>query len=594
VVKGSLARKLIVAVGMLIVVGWAVSWYVLISEGRRNLINSAIEYTTSHSDLVKKSVHYSMLTFHRDAIREIVGNIGRKEDIEGIRIFDRKGAVFYSSMPGEIGRRVDRSSFACRGCHGDPEKPAETLLGRKQWTIYTGNKGHRVLTFIDPIYNEPSCYTAPCHAHVREQKVLGILETDFSLSAVDKTIQRQTAIITVYAVLFIGISALVFYLILRRFVLSPVSVLSDAMEKVEAGDLSRTVDISSRDEMGRLGGTFNMMLKELEKAREKAENWAQMLGDEVAKKTGELKKSQEKLIQAEKLASLGRLTSDVAHEIRNPLSAIGGFARRLHKIVVNEKEKEYAGIVVTEVDRLEKILRDVLTFSRDAKFHLERHRVEDVVRDTLKIYQDLCDEQSVSLVVDTEDDLPDILIDCDQVRQALGNLITNAIDSMPGGGTLTVKAGREELYGVTFVFLRVSDTGSGIPDEKLPLIFEPFFSTKETGHGTGLGLSITRKIMEEHGGFIKAESSMDEGSTFSLYFPYQGPEESEKINCWEYMQCGRDKDATIKCPAYPHFGRVCWAVAGTFCEGKIQGTFAQKCEDCTKCAFYQKRTKGEV
>jgi hypothetical protein len=180
------------------------------------------------------------------------------------------------------------------------------------------------------------------------------------------------------------------------------------------------------------------------------------------------------------------------------------------------------------------------------------------------------------------------------VRQALGNLITNAIDSMPGGGTLTVKAGREELYGVTFVVVSVSDTGTGIPEDKLPLIFEPFFSTKETGHGTGLGLSITRKIMEEHGGFIKAESSMGEGSTFSLYFPYQGPEESQKINCWEFMQCGRDKDATIKCPAYPHFGRICWAVAGTFCEGKVQGTFAQKCEDCKKCAFFQKRTEGEV
>jgi len=592
--KGSLARKLIVAVGMLIIVGWAVSWYVLISAGRRNLINSAVEYTASHSDLVKKSVHYSMLTFHRDAIQQIVGNIGRKDDIEGIRIFDSKGEIFYSSVREEIGRRVDRDSFACRGCHGDPDSPAETLLGRKQWTIYRGKEGHRVLTFIDPIYNEPSCLTAACHAHSQKQKVLGILETDFSLLSVDKAIQRQTAVITVYAVLFIGVSAIVFYLILQRFVLKPVSILSDAMEKVETGDLSRTVEIHSKDEMGRLGRTFNMMMAELERARKKLESWAQTLEDEVAKKTAELKQSQEKLIQAEKLASLGRLTSDVAHEIRNPLSAIGGFARRLHKIVTGEKEKGYAGILVTEVDRLEKILRDVLTFSRDAKFHLERHGVEDVVRDTLKIYQDLCNEQSVSLIVERGDDIPDILIDRDQVRQALGNLITNAIDSMPGEGTLTVKTELEELHGISFVVVRVSDTGTGIPDEKLPLIFEPFFSTKETGHGTGLGLSITRKIMEEHGGFIKAESSMGKGSTFSLYFPYQGTEESQKTNCWEYMHCGRDKDATIKCPAYPNFGRICWAVAGTFCEGKVQGTFAQKCEDCKKCAFFQKRTKGEV
>ncbi len=121
----------------------------------------------------------------------------------------------------------------------------------------------------------------------------------------------------------------------------------------------------------------------------------------------------------------------------------------------------------------------------------------------------------------------------------------------------------------------------------MSLIFDPFFTTKEIGRGTGLGLSITRKIVEEHGGFVKAESAKGKGSVFNLYFPQQSDEESNEIKCWEYMKCGRDKDATTKCPANPNFGRICWAVAGTFCEGKVQGTFAQKLEDCRKCDFYQ-------
>ena len=100
--------------------------------------------------------------------------------------------------------------------------------------------------------------------------------------------------------------------------------------------------------------------------------------------------------------------------------------------------------------------------------------------------------------------------------------------------------------------------------------------------------------MEEHGGFIKVESDIETGSTFSLYFPYQTDAECMKISCWEYMNCKRDKDATVKCPAYPHFGRMCWAVAGTFCEGKAQGTFAQKYEDCRKCEFYQKMIQKET
>ena len=590
----SLAGKLIIAIGLTIIIGGGISWYVLIYNEKHVLNKNAVQHTASYSELIKKSTRYSMLTFHRESIQQTIDSIGSTEDIKRIRIFDSKGKVFYSSRHEEIGQMVDRSSPACIGCHSDPERPSITLTSKNQWTIYKSKDGYRILTFIDPIYNEPSCYTAACHVHPQEQRVLGILETDFSLSSADQIIKKQTIDTTIYAVVFMLASSIILYSVLQRFVLKPVSVLSNAMKKVAGGDLKQMVAIVSQDEMAILANAFNAMIEELHAAREKMENWTQTLENEVAKKTEELRKSQDKLIHAEKLASLGRLTSDVAHEIRNPLSAIGGFARRLNKIVTGEKEKEYANIVVTEVDRLEKILRDVLTFSRDAKFHLEQHRVSDIVMDVLKLYQDLCNEQSISLTVESETAIPKILIDADQVRQALGNLITNAMDAMPTGGTLTIKIGDEEMHGVTFIFVRISDTGHGIPEDKLPLIFEPFFSTKEIGHGTGLGLSITRKIMEEHGGFIRAESIIGKGSTFSLYFPYQSEEESLKIKCWEYMKCGRDKDATIKCPAYPNFGRICWVVAGTFCEGKVQGTFAQKYENCKRCEFYQKVNKKEI
>jgi signal transduction histidine kinase len=392
---------------------------------------------------------------------------------------------------------------------------------------------------------------------------------------------------TVYALALMGMISLILYVILRKFVLKPVTTLSNAMGTVAQGDLGHPVTPTSRDEIGLLVRTFNGMIQELKIARERMEEWTATLEREVTKKSKELKRSQDKLIQAEKLAALGRLTADVAHEIRNPLTAIGGFARRLRKSATGEKEKERAEIIVSEVNRLEKILRDVLTFSRDARSHLEKHHVVEFVYDAVKIHKYACSEQSINLEVAMEKKLPPILIDQDQVRQALTNLITNALDAMPRGGTLKITAGMETLNDVRYVFLKVSDTGHGIEKDKLPLIFEPFFTTKEIGRGTGLGLSITRKIIEEHGGFIKAESVPGKGSTFYLYFPQQSEEESREIKCWEYKKCGRDKDATTKCPAYPNFGRICWAVAGTFCEGKVQGTFAQKYEDCRKCDFYQ-------
>jgi two-component system NtrC family sensor kinase len=586
-ISKSLAAKLIIALVSLILIGGGISWYILISTGRTNLINEAVKDAVSYSDLVKKSVRYGMLTFNREAIQQTIDDLGSAKDIRGIRLFDGKGTIYYSSKREDIGRQVDRSANACQGCHVDPQKPSETLIKESQWTTYQGKDGYNLLTFIDPLYNEPSCSRAACHVHSPDQRVLGVLESDFSLATVDKAIKEQTIHTTVYAIALMGMISVILYVVLRKFVLKPVTSLSSAMETVAQGNLERTVTAASGDEIGRLVHTFNDMTQELKTARGKVEAWTESLEREVEKKTDALKKSQDRLVQAEKLAALGRLTADVAHEIRNPLTAIGGFARRLYKSAASEKEKERAEVIVSEVDRLEQILRDVLTFSRDARFHLAKHPVGEFLYDVASLHEPRCSEQSVSTEVAIEKDLPSVLIDQDQVRQALTNLITNALDAMPRGGMLKISAGTEYLNDVRYVFLRVSDTGKGIDEDKLPLIFEPFFSTKEIGYRTGLGLSITRKIIEEHGGFVRAESARGEGSIFSLYFPQPGEENPGEVKCWEYMKCGRDKDATAKCPAYPQFGKVCWVVAGTFCEGKVQGTFAQKYEDCRKCDFFQ-------
>jgi signal transduction histidine kinase len=530
-----------------------------------------------------------MLAFDRDAIQQTIEEVGASRGIEGLRIFDSRGKIFYSSRKGEIGHVVDKKTDVCAGCHEDGNKPVQPSAHANRWLIHDKG-GQRILTFIEPIYNEPSCI-ASCHAHQEQQRVLGVLQSDFSLSAVDKTIRQQTINISIYAFIFMTVSAFALYFVLRRLVLRPLSIVDAAMLKVAAGELEQTVTLTSDDEMGRFASTFNMMTSELVDSRKKLENWTKLLEEGIAKKTDELKSSQDRLIQAEKLASLGRLTADVAHEIRNPLAALGGFARRLYKIAEKEKEKEYAEIVLTEAERLEKILKDVLTFSRDAKNHLESLNLEEIIEYAIKIYQDLCTEQSINIEIIKEENLMPVMMDRDQVRQALANLIMNAVDAMPDGGRLILTAGKEEMNNVTYMFLRVTDTGAGILPGDLPLIFEPFFSTKTIGRGTGLGLSITRKIMEEHGGFLKAESREGNGSTFTLYFPYQSEEESLQIKCWEFMKCGRDKDCTTKCPAHPNFGRVCWAVAGTFCQGRVQGTFAQKYDDCKKCEFYQKFTK---
>ena len=298
--------------------------------------------------------------------------------------------------------------------------------------------------------------------------------------------------------------------------------------------------------------------------------------------------SMEKAIRQEKLIALGRFTADVAHEIRNPLTSLGGFARRLLKILADDtKEKGYANIIVSEVQRLEKILRDVLSFSSDNKLQMDFYQLNDIISETINTYTEIFTQHKIIVNVSLNP-LPKIWLDKNQIRQVLDNLISNAIDSMPENGTISLETKMSYMNAIQYVTLNIEDSGIGIPQDKLEKIFEPFFSSRLVGYGTGLGLSITRKIMEEHCGFIKVESLEGSGSIFTLCFTYQPEEESKNEQCWEFMKCGIEKDAKLRCPVYPHYGRSCWAVAGTFCESKIQGTHAQKIKTCKQCAFFKK------
>jgi PAS domain S-box-containing protein len=229
----------------------------------------------------------------------------------------------------------------------------------------------------------------------------------------------------------------------------------------------------------------------------------------------------EQLAESEKFAALGRITANVSHTIKNPLMAIGGFANRLMDILpAGTKEKKYAGLIYSESIRLENVLQNVLLFSRRDADRREACNLAGIVGNALTMYEDICRERSIR-VARLFDDVPAVDASKVQVLQALENLISNAIDAMPGGGTLTAIIEKETAQGAPYVAVKVRDTGQGIARENLDRIFEPFFTTKLLQKGTGIGLSITKKVIEDHGGFIQVDSRVGEGSTFSMYFPYR-------------------------------------------------------------------------
>ncbi len=247
----------------------------------------------------------------------------------------------------------------------------------------------------------------------------------------------------------------------------------------------------------------------------------------------ELREAQERLIQREKLATIGEMSASLAHELRNPLVSVGGFAQRLVRIVpAGTKEQEYAAIIAREVERVEKMLTSILAFSKKNLLCFVDCRLPEIIEEALALEEPSLTRAGISLVKEVAADLPQIKGDAQQLRQVLINLIANAREAMAGGGQLELRATRSTLRGEKAVALEVRDSGGGIPPEVMRNLFNPFFTTREAG--TGLGLPISLRIVEQHRGEIEV-LNYARGAAFVVRLPVRGPEHLSVDNPWRIV-----------------------------------------------------------
>ncbi len=230
--------------------------------------------------------------------------------------------------------------------------------------------------------------------------------------------------------------------------------------------------------------------------------------------------TQDRLVQSEKLMALGEMAAKIAHEIKNPLTAIGGFARRIaspKKGRGTPPVERYAGIILKEVERLERIINETLYFSREMAPTFRTVNLNAEIRDVLSMFREDFEEARISAVIDLPPDLPSISADPDQIRQVVWNLVSNAVQAMRGIGILTVGTHLANPAEGIGVVLEVSDSGGGVPHDVVQNIFNPFFTTK--AKGTGLGLPIVHAIVEKHGGTIHLDNREGVGVAFSIFLP---------------------------------------------------------------------------
>jgi two-component system, NtrC family, sensor histidine kinase HydH len=263
----------------------------------------------------------------------------------------------------------------------------------------------------------------------------------------------------------------------------------------------------------------------------------------------DVRSTQDRLVQSEKLMALGEMAARIAHEIKNPLTVIGGFARRIARATGGaapdpHSTTRYAQIILKEVQRLERIVQQTLYFSREVVPALRSVDLNSEVRDVLAMFREEMEEARITTVADLSPGIPVISVDPDQLRQVLWNLVSNAVQAMEGSGVLTVAtrpARPAEGAGVVF---QVGDTGGGIPHDVVHNIFNPFFTTK--AKGTGLGLPIVHAIVEKHGGTIHLDNREGQGVTFSVFLPVFPKEAGAGERILEQMRKGGASENGIK------------------------------------------------
>jgi two-component system NtrC family sensor kinase len=515
-----IAAKLIIAIGILMIVLTLIFWYAILAKQEKDVMSIAVRYGGSFVNFTKESIQHSMLIYQPAETQRMIETLSTPEGVHRVSIYDHKGEILFSSHKETVGHSVDKTTVVCKGCHMDPEKSPALLTQQQKWIVYKDDKGFRTLQVIDEIYNKPACFTAACHVHPKEQKILGFVDAQLSLSFLDEALLKQGLALTAYVVMFVLAVSLFLGIIIYKIVSRPVSVLVTGMEKVAGGNLDYSVPINSTDEMGVLAQTFNSMIKDLKNARDQREKWTQILEMEIAKKTEEIQKTHLSLVQTEKLASLGRMAAGVAHEINNPLTGVVTFAYLLKKRFPQESpESQDLSIIIEQADRCSKIIKNLLTFARATPSEKGKVSINEMLNRTIFMVQNQEKFHHIKFNVKLEDSQFILTGDPTQFQQIFLNMFINAADAMNERGNISIATRRLIENGKPYVEIEFTDEGQGISEENMPKLFEPFFTTKPVGKGTGLGLSVSHGIVKHLGGYIKVKSEVGKGTSFFVRLP---------------------------------------------------------------------------
>jgi two-component system NtrC family sensor kinase len=353
----------------------------------------------------------------------------------------------------------------------------------------------------------------------------GVLEVSESLEPRDAYVRSTVLRAAITAVCLGLVCAALTFALGSSIVGRPVRALVDQARRIGAGDLGIRLDLRQHDEIAELGREMNAMSSKLSDANAR-------LVAETAARVHAL----EQLRHADRLVTVGKLASGIAHELGTPLNVVSGRAKMISQSPVSDEQtRNNARIVMEQSERMAQIIRQLLNFARAGKPNKSSVDLRHLAASTLSLLRPIAEKRRITLHFEASEPVSDVVADAAQLQQVVTNLVVNAVQASPESSTVEVglrasrqsrrvngELGPEVERG--FVCITVSDRGVGMSEDTLERIFEPFFTTKDVGEGTGLGLAVAYGIVQEHGGFITVESKLSEGSRFEVYLPIPDPQ----------------------------------------------------------------------
>ncbi len=479
--------------------------------------------------IVEGSLYHSMLENDKSNLQGTLDIINTMSGIDDVSMYNAGDSLVYSSFTADT---VSHSDPDCRACHENlqsmfpkKEKAYRIIPVNSECSMNQNDNAHRHLLIRSPILNEKSCYTSACHAHERSDEVLGSLIIKLPLYDLDNAVKRSSGKYFLFATIITLLLIFILILFTRKKIKNPLNDLLSASIAVANGNKSKRLEIKPNqlDDMRMVSEAFNDMLDNLQAATEELRNWSQQLEYKVQKKSEELGAAQNELIHIERIASLGKLSSSVAHELNNPLSGILIYTKLIYKQLSNpelyttkrESILKHLKLIENETKRCGDIVKGLLDFSRKEQEDFEQKHLHQILQETYELMTHPVMMANIKFSIHLKAG-SDLIFCCpNQIKQACVAIIVNATEAVTDNGEIVISTENTD----TSIKIYISDNGIGIPPDDIPHIFEPFFSTKHDTSGIGLGLAIVHGIIKNHNGKIGVKSELARGTTISITLP---------------------------------------------------------------------------